>query len=196
LRAQSEAQNDFPRLEILARTGEYASLDQRDHAVGHEFAVHPEILAIHQHGQYGIGNSADTRLQYRSIVNQPGNVPGDGHLKIIHNGLFQRAQRPRRLHERVNVVDVNEAVAVSTRHVVVDLRDNILRHFGRGQGSIHTDPKAAIAVRVRRRNLNQGHVNGHLAALEQPFDFAEIDGSVIGAAVVNGFAYVGADEHG
>src|SRR6476660_7517046 len=110
LRAQSEAQNDLARLEIFTRAGEYASLDQRDHAVGYQFAVDAEILAVHQHGQNRIGNSSDTRLQYSSIIDESGNVAGNGNLQVIHDRFLQRAQRPRRFHERVNVVDVNEAV--------------------------------------------------------------------------------------
>ena len=55
-------------------------------------------------------------------------------------------------------------------------------------------PKAAEAMRVGRGNLDERDIERHGAALKQFLDFAEIDGRVVGAAVVDGVADVGADE--
>ena len=195
LRAQSESQDDLARLEVLARAGDHARFDQRNHAVGDQFAVNAQVLAVHQQGQHRIRNAADAGLQHRAVFDQAGDVARDRDLQIGDYGLLQRAQRPRRLDERINVVDVDEAVAVGARHLVVDLRDHVLRHSGGGQRGIDADAKAAEAVGIRRRDFDQRDIDRHLAAFEQPFDFAEIDGRVIGAAVVDGLAHVAADEH-
>ena len=71
-----------------------------------------------------------------------------------------------------------------------------LAHFASRQGGIDADAEAAESVRIGRRNLNQGHVDRHRPAFEQSFNLAQIDRSVVGAAVVDRFPHVGADEHG
>jgi hypothetical protein len=63
-----------------------------------------------------------------------------------HDRLFQRAERPRRLDKRVNVIDVNEAVAVGARHVVVNLRNYVLGDSGGGKGSVDAHTEAAESV--------------------------------------------------
>src|SRR6516225_6861514 len=91
---------------------------------------------------------------------------------------------------------MNETIAISSWHIVVDLRDHIPGALGGGQRGVHANPKTAISVRIRRGDLNQGDVNRHCATLEQLFNFAEIDWSVVGTAVIDRLAYVRTDENG
>ena len=49
---------------------------------------------------------------------------------------------------------------------------------------------------IGRRHFDQGRVDGHGAGFKQAFNFAEIDGSVVRAAVVDGVPHIGADEYG
>src|SRR5205807_1734754 len=163
------------RLEILASSGEYSCLDQRDHAIRNQFAMHAEILAVHQHGQHGIGNSANARLQHGTVFDKARDIAGDSHLQVVYDRPLQGTERPRRLHESIDIIDMDEAVAVGARHIVVDLRHNVLGNLGGGQGGVDTNSEAAIAVRIGRRDLDQGNVNGHFTAFKQTFNFAEIN---------------------
>ena len=65
---------------------------------------------------------------------------------------------------------MDKAIAVSARHVVVDLGDNVFGHPGGRQRSVNPHTEAAITVRIRRRDLDQGDVDRHLAfsAAEHP----------------------------
>ena len=98
------------------------------------------------------------------------------------------------LDDGIDVVDVDEAVAVGARHLIVDLGDHEMCALGGGQGGVDADAEAAEAVRIGRRNLDQGDIEGHGSAFEQVFNLAEIDGRVIGAAIVDGVANIAADK--
>src|SRR6266851_1443874 len=91
---------------------------------------------------------------------------------------------------------MDETVAIRPRHVVVDLHNNVAGTLGGGKRCIHSYPKTAKTVRVGRRHLDQGNVNRHFTTLEQFLDFAQIDGRVVGAAIIDGIPNVGANEHG
>src|SRR6266566_4309319 len=74
---------------------------------------------------------------------------------------------------------MNETIAVGSRHIVVDLRDHVAGTLGGGQRGVHAYAETAKPVRVRWGDFNQGHVKGHGAALEEFFDFAEVNRGVI-----------------
>ncbi len=113
-----------------------------------------------------------------------------GDLRPLHG-----AQRTRGFDDDVEIVDVNVAVAVGARHLVIDLGDHEAGLMGGGQGGIDADAEAAEAVGVGRRDLHERDIERHGAADEQFFDLAEIDGRVVGAAIVDGVAHIAADEH-
>ena len=82
LRPQGKSQNDLARFEVLARAGQHASLNQRNDSVRHQFAVHSQIFAVHQHGQHGVRNTAYTGLQHGSVLDQTCHVARDGHVQV------------------------------------------------------------------------------------------------------------------
>lgn len=97
---------------------------------------------------------------------------GSNLAKEIGNLVFpDLAQRTRDFHDGVEFADVNEAVAIRAWHLRIHLCDDSMRTFGGGKRRIDANTEAAVTVRVRRRHLNEGHVNWHLAALEQALDF-------------------------
>ena len=55
-------------------------------------------------------------------------------------------------------------------------------------------PRLTETVLVGRRDLDQGYVDRHLAGVNRLFDFAEEDRGVVGAALLDGFAHVAAEE--
>src|SRR5579864_7058124 len=91
---------------------------------------------------------------------------------------------------------MDEAVPVGTGHIVVDLGNDVVGHLRRRQGSVDADAKAAKTVRVGRRHFDQGYIDRHDTALKESLNFAEVDGRVVGAAVINGIAHIAPDEHG
>ena len=91
---------------------------------------------------------------------------------------------------------MDEAVAIGSRHVAVDLRHNVVSTLGGREGGIHAHAETAKTVRVGRRYLDERDINRHRPAFEQRFDLAEVDGRVIGTPVINGLAHIAADKHG
>ena len=196
LRAKNESDDDFARLEVLALAGDHAGFDQGNHAVGDQFAMDAEVLAVDEQGQNGVGNAADAGLEHGAVFDQAGHVAGDGDVHLGDLGLLHRAERTRRFDDRVDFADVDEAVAIGARHLIVDLSDDVAGLLGGGEGRIDADSEAAEAVRVGRRDLDERDVERHGAAYEELFDFAEVDRGVVGAAIVDGIAHVAADENG
>ena len=99
--AESEAHDDLARLEVLALAGDDTGFNQRDDAVGNQFAVYAEIFAVHQERQHRVGNAADAGLKHRAVFNQAGDVARDGHMQVGDFRLFHGAQsdgRTRRWH--------------------------------------------------------------------------------------------------
>src|SRR5215813_2405502 len=99
-----------------------------------------------------------------------------------------------KIDHRIYITHMNETIAVGSRHIVVDLRDNVAGALGGCKRGIYPDTKTAKTVRVGRRNFGQSNCNRHRAALEQFLDFAQINWCVVGAAFVDCFPDVGADE--
>src|SRR5215471_2813252 len=89
-----------------------------------------------------------------------------------------------------------EAVAIRARHLIVDLRDHVARQAGGGQSRVDANAEATETVRVGRGKLDKSDIERHGAAFEEVFDLAEIDRRVVGAAFVDGIAYIASDEHG
>src|SRR5438270_9512708 len=89
---------------------------------------------------------------------------------------------------------MNETIAVSSWHIVIDLRDHVTGTLGGGQRGIYANAKTAKAVGIRRRNFYQSNINLHRARFEELFDFTEVNGSVVGATIVYGLANIGADK--
>src|SRR6266536_926098 len=196
LGAKNESDDDFARLEVLALASDDAGFDQRDDSVGDQFAMNGEILAVGEQGKNGVGDAADAGLEHGAVFDQAGHVAGDGGVHFGNFHLFHLAQRPGGLDHNVDFAHVDDAVAISTRHLIVDLCDHVASLMGGGEGCVQPDSKTAEPVRVGRRDLDQCDVEWHGAADEEFFNFAQVDRRVVGTAVVDGVAHVGADEDG
>src|SRR5690348_17319896 len=91
LRPDGESHNDFPRLEILARTGNYAGFDQRNNGVGDELALNAKVLAIGKEGQHRIRQTADSSLQHCPILDKAGYVARHCNMHVGDNWLLEFA---------------------------------------------------------------------------------------------------------
>ena len=64
------------------------------------------------------------------------------------------------LHKIADLGDVNEGISVSIGHLVVDLGDDQLGGLGAHPGIGHAAAQAHIAVLIRGRDLDEGHIQG------------------------------------
>ena len=76
-------------------------------------------------------------------------------------------------------------VAVGAGHGVVDLREHHPRGVGGGPRGVHRRAERAEAVAVGRRELQEGRVEPHGAAREEPGDVREEDWHEVGRAGVD-----------
>src|SRR5215813_1248067 len=116
----------------------------------------------------------------------------DRTMEVCNLVFLDFAQRPRNFDDGTQLAHMDEAVAIGSRHLGVDLRKYTMRTLGRCERRIHTYAKATIPVRIRRRYLNERYVDRHLSALKQRLDLAQKNRSVIGAAFANSLADIAA----
>ena len=67
------------------------------------------------------------------------------------------------LYKKVHIVHMDHAIARNHRHIWIDLGNNTFSRLGRGEGDIHGYPQIEPPEGIRRRYLNEGIVNGHVA---------------------------------
>jgi len=192
--AHAEGRDNLSRMQRLLPAGHDAAFNQIDEAVGKRFRVHAEVFFIGQIGENGIGNLADSRLNGGFIVDQIGNQPSDGLGDVIRRLLFEFQKRRVVFHKRGNLAHMDKTVAQRPRHVRIHLRHHIPGHGSRRLGDVHGNPQADIAVHVRRRDCNEGDINGHGSPLHQQGNFGKENGRVVGVPFLDGRAGVRADE--
>src|SRR5262249_47188206 len=95
----------------------------------------------------------------------------------------------------IYVTHMDETIAVGSRHIVVDLRDYEAGTLGGGQRGVHANAETAKAMGIWSGHFNQSDINRHGTAFEELFDFAEVDGHVVRAAIVNSLPHIQTDEH-
>ena len=191
---EDEADHQLAPMQRLALAVDDAGFDQRNHAVREHLAVNAQVAAVAQAMEDRIRNAADADLQRRAVGDQRRDVARDPVLQVGVGFGRQFEQRARRLDHGGEFGDVQEAVAERPRHLVVDFGDDVAGAACRRQRAIDRRPQAHEAVRIGRRHLHQDHIERHGAAGEQIFDFAEEDRSVVGAALLHGFAHVASQE--
>ena len=144
--------------------------------------------------QNRFGDAANAGLQRGSVGNERGHVARHAHVQLSERLRFQLQQRPIALHKGGDVAHVHGRLAVRARHLPVHFGNHGLCVAHRRQRAIHRRAQAHKSVRIRRRNLHQHHVERQSAGLEEAFNLAQENGSVVGAAVAHGFAHVVAEE--
>ena len=115
--------------------------------------------------EHGLRNAPDAEFDGGAVLHQRGDVFGNLPGRL---GDFGRSALPESASSHGTSTsmsyDVDEAIAQRARHVRVDLRDDERGVFGGAFDDVHRHAEAAHAVLVRRRDLDQGHVQRQLAA--------------------------------
>ena len=98
------------------------------------------------------------------------------------------------LDGEVDVVDMDEALAERARHRPVELDDDDPGGTDRRVHRLDAGAERAEPVAVGRRRIDERHVDGQGARVEQARDVREEDRDVVGSPLVDGGARVGPDE--
>ena len=102
----------------------------------------------------------------------------------------------RRAHERVNAAERHQGVAERARHLCVDFRDDQARALRGGERGIDRRAERAVTVAVRRRELEEGHVDSHLARQEQRGNVGQEDRHEVRVPAIDGVAHGRPGEEG
>src|ERR1700690_4241835 len=194
--SEDEGRDHLVRVDGLALVVHHAKLDQVDQLIGDHLAVNAQVLVVAQRQQHRFGNPSDAGLKHGDVGDDPGNVGRYGVMDGRDPALLVLGQGVRGLDDGLRLADVNERVAESAGRLIVDFDDEVAGAVWAGEGDVNAGAQAHVAVVVGRGALDQRDVDGDDAGLEQALDFVEEDGDVIGAALLDGAAEVGADEHG
>ena len=194
LGADHESGDDLAGVDLLLAAGDDALFDEVDEAVGEHFGVDAEFAVAAQRGKDGVRNRADAHLEGGAVFDQVGADFADLGLDFAGGRNGDGRDGDVVLDHRVDAVDVDEAVAVSARHVVIHLGDDVARDLNGGDGRLDRDAERAVAVAIGRGDVDEGDVHRHHAAAEHGGDFAEENRHVVGAAFVDGPAHVAADK--
>ena len=157
-----------------------------------------EILFVKQELEHGVGERADAQLHGRAIGDQLGDMGRDffDHclVNIVPHRHFKEGSVNR--HDVMHLVDVHGSVAQCARHLFVDLGNHHPGDLCSGDGEAGFRAHGTEAVYVRRRDVDQGHIQGEMAVLEEQGEFGEHHRGEVGPPLVDRPAHIGADEHG
>src|SRR5262245_13902331 len=98
------------------------------------------------------------------------------------------------LHQRIEAVEMHEALAVGARHGWIDLCDNRARDAQDCWREIHGNAEADKAPSVWRRDLEQRRVDRQPSARQQTGYFLQRDGHVVELAAASQTPDIAADE--
>src|SRR5215475_10675683 len=138
-----------------------------------------EIAPILQITQRLIWNTPQSDLQRRTIVNDRGDIAGDALRNIADLRMNILCNRCIDLHQRIEAVEMHEALAVGARHCWIDLRDCRARDTQDCWREVHGYAEADKAPSVWRRNLEQRHVDRQPSARQQTGYLLQRDGHVV-----------------
>jgi hypothetical protein len=94
-------------------------------------------------------------------------------------------QRPIGVDEGSQPIERHERVAVRAGHPLVDLGDDQPRRVRRGERRVDRGAERAVAMAIRRRQLQEGDVERDRAAREQARDVGEENRDEVGAPFID-----------
>ena len=150
-------------MQRLAFAVDYARLHQIDHAVPDQLAVNSQVVLVSQAGQHRVGNSADPGLQRCSVGNQRGHILRHAAVHFGERLRMQFQQRVRRFHDRGDAAHMNGRLSMRARHPLIHFGNHCPRAADCVQGAAHFRSQGYVSVIIRRRHLNQHHVQRQIA---------------------------------
>src|SRR5262245_2575111 len=123
-RAEDERGHHLTAVNCLAYAIDGAGLDEWNDSIGEHLRMDAQMAVISQKRPDRIRNTADAHLQSRPIFNEAGDVLSYFHLNWRYRTWRQFEERRTALHEHIDVVDVNERIAMDAGHLRIDLCNN------------------------------------------------------------------------
>ncbi|HEY2469414.1 MAG TPA: hypothetical protein VGI45_16455 [Terracidiphilus sp.] len=194
LRSEHERRDCFAAMQRFARPVDHTFFHQVDNAVGTHLGVNAEIVLVFETMEDRFRDPTDSRLERGAIGNERGYMPGDVEMHLGAGFGSEFEQRARGFNERRYPADVNGCVTVGARSAVIHLGDHRFGAADCRQCAVDRCAEAHETVSIRRRYLHQHNVKRQSAGLEEAFNFAEKDGSVVGASLSDSFANVIAEK--
>jgi len=194
--SHAERGHGLPPVDGLAGVVDDALLHQLDDAVADELRVDAQVLLAAEVRENGVGDRSVAHLDGVAVLDEAGHVVSDplGDFRVGRGVVLQ--QRLVVGDQEIDVVDVEEGVAVDPRHVTVDLCDDHPGRLGGGLDDVHADPHAEIAVVVGQRGLQERHVHVLEAPAEEAGHLGKVHRRVVRQPLVDGPAGAVADEEG
>ena len=123
LRAHDLPHVHAPAVQPLARVGDHARFDERQHVVDQE-RVHAEVALAPERLHDGLGDRAHADLHRGAVGDEVGHVAGDAALDVADGRRRVFGERMLDLDPAVDLGAVQEGVAERPRHRGIDLRDH------------------------------------------------------------------------
>jgi len=110
--------------------------------------VHAELVLVAEPTQCRVRDGADAHLQCRTVVDEVGDVLADGILDRRRRPWGVSEQRTIRVGECGHSRERHQRVAERPRHLLVDLRDDRLRRYRRGERRVDGGTQRAVAMDI------------------------------------------------
>jgi hypothetical protein len=193
-RPQAVAGDDPVAMAGLAATGHHAGLHEVHDRIGNDVAVDAEVTAVGQMAQRLVGHPTEPDLQRRAILDDRGDVARHSLCDLAGFGMTILRQWGVDADQRIEAVEVDEALAVRARHRRVDLGDHATRHAQDCRRKVHGHAEADEASDIGWRDLEQGDVDRQQPARQEHWHLLEGDRHVIELSAAREIPHVAADE--
>src|SRR5262249_24423579 len=123
-RAQAVAGDDAATVARLTAPGDHAGLDELHYSIGHDIAMDAEISVTLEMAEGLIGNAPEPDLQRRAVLYDRCDVARDALRDLGDLGMPVFRHRRVDFHERIEMLEMDEALTVRARHRWVHLSDH------------------------------------------------------------------------
>ena len=196
---KGKAGDDLAAIDGFARARDHALLDQIDHTIGEHLRMDAQITPVGERLERRIGNRADTKLERCAVFDEGGDLLSNARMcrvrPLIGQSALDGVERLIPAHGVRNALQRDKALAMNSRHLRIDQRDDVARMIYRRARHVHRWPQRAVAMRIRRGDLEEGDIERQaVLGGEERGNVGEEDGGVAGAPAVHRSAGVRADE--
>src|SRR5262249_53781588 len=136
-------------------------------SIGYDIAMDAEISMILEMAQGLIGNAPKPDLQRRAVLYDRRDVARDA-LRDLADPWMPVFRHGRvDLHERIEMLEMNEALPMSARHRRIDLGDHATGDPQNRRREVDGNTKTDIASSIGWGHLEQRHIDGQPSARQE-----------------------------
>ena len=158
--------------------------------------MNAQVQLVGQPGQNGVRDATVPHLNRGAVLDQTRNIFTDAIRDLVRWTRWKLQQRFVEGNRKVDVGQVQETIAVRSRHGRIELTNHRPGTIHGRANDVNADSEADVSVFVRQRRLDEGHVDGDNASGEKLGDLGEKDRCVIGGSLIDRISRWAADEEG